>query len=115
VAEIAAAEIPEQERIRSSALDASNIDVALSRAMLGERLRAARKKEGLTQERLAELSNTSRMTIQRVEKHGADPCVSNVTEWARHCKVSADYLLGFTSVPYAPGACCASSDAEAEE
>lgn len=56
-------------------------------------LQAARKRQGLKQQELAERAGLSRMTVQRIESGAIDPRLSTLVEMAR--------VLGLTLVTVA--------------
>jgi transcriptional regulator with XRE-family HTH domain len=61
---------------------------------LGERIRALRKKEGYTLERLAELTDSSKSYIWELEnKNPPRPSGEKVARIASALKVTSDYLL----------------------
>ena len=59
---------------------------------LGDRVRVARIHEGLTQERLAELADVHRSTVQRIEGGLADPKSSQILRIARVLRLPAGRL-----------------------
>ena len=61
---------------------------------MGERIKHARIRAGITQEELAEMLNLSRISIARYECGEIIPKVTNLTAMAVKLKVSTDYLLG---------------------
>jgi transcriptional regulator with XRE-family HTH domain len=60
---------------------------------LGDKILMLRKKEGLSQEQLAEKLNVSRQAISRWESGSALPDASNIRQLSKVFAVSADYLL----------------------
>lgn len=58
----------------------------------GQRIRDARRKKGMTQERLAKAAAISANSIRRIE-HGQPTRVSTLRIIARTLRVSMDYLL----------------------
>ncbi len=64
--------------------------------LLGERLMLLREESGLTQEKLAELFDTKKATINRYETGTRDPKLDTLIEFDDFFKVSTDYLLGRT-------------------
>ena len=60
---------------------------------LGNRIRNARERAGLTQEQLAERIGTSRAAIARYESGEIEPKLRNLAAIAVELHVSADYLL----------------------
>lgn len=67
--------------------------------MLRERLKAARKAKKLTQEKLAELINTTKGTISNYENGHSTPSNDMLTSLSSALNVSVDYLLGITNKP----------------
>lgn len=70
---------------------------------LGERLRKARMKKGLSQKEAAKLLNISPGRLSHYENGRANPPQELLTEMAKHYSVSGDYILGLnvleTNVP----------------
>ena len=60
---------------------------------LGDKILTLRKKEGLSQEQLAEKLDVSRQAISRWESGSALPDANNIRQLSRVFAVSADYLL----------------------
>ena len=60
---------------------------------LSDKILMLRKKEGLSQEQLAEKLNVSRQAISRWESGSALPDANNIRQLSRVFVVSADYLL----------------------
>ena len=60
---------------------------------LSDKILMLRKKEGLSQEQLAERLNVSRQAISRWESGSALPDANNIRQLSRVFAVSADYLL----------------------
>jgi len=60
---------------------------------LGESIRAARMRKGLTQEALAELAGVSRQAVSKWELDETMPDTENVIQLSRIFGVSCDYLL----------------------
>jgi transcriptional regulator with XRE-family HTH domain len=60
----------------------------------GGRLRAARRRQGLSQEGLARLVDASKNSVQNWERASALPRCETVVALARALEVSSDYLLG---------------------
>lgn len=60
---------------------------------LSDKLLSLRKKQGLSQEALAEKLNVSRQTISRWENGSAQPDASNILQLSKLFEVTADYLL----------------------
>jgi len=66
------------------------------RRLLGEAVRAQRKKSGFSQERLAELAGLSTVFISRVERGIESPSVDSLVKIARALKIAAhDLVEGF--------------------
>lgn len=61
--------------------------------MLGEKLKEARKKLGLSQEQLAEKLSVSRQAISKWESNRGIPDVENLKNISKLLEVSIDYLL----------------------
>lgn len=64
--------------------------------MFGDRLKALRENQGLTQNDLAIRLNTSRNTITAYENNTNEPNLTILVELADIFNVSTDYLLGRT-------------------
>ena len=60
---------------------------------IGNRLRKARKRAGLTQEEVAKELDVTRSVIARYESELNDPPTENIVKLAEMYGVSADYLL----------------------
>lgn len=60
---------------------------------LNEKILTLRKKQGLSQEELAEKLNVSRQAVSRWEVGSAQPDASNVLQLSKLFGVTADYLL----------------------
>lgn len=60
---------------------------------LNEKILALRKKQGMSQEELAEKLNVSRQAVSRWEVGSAQPDASNVLQLSKLFGVTADYLL----------------------
>lgn len=60
---------------------------------VGERLRDAREKAGLTQERAAKLIKVSMRTLQRWERGMYEPPIGALRAMARHYKSTTDYFI----------------------
>ena len=69
----------------------TNHDLMLS---LGNRIKQARERIGITQEELADSIGVSRTTIARYELGEIEPKLRNLVALAERLAVSADYLLG---------------------
>lgn len=61
--------------------------------MLSEKIKELRKKEGLTQEQLAEKLNVSRQAIAKWESGHGTPDIENIKNISHYFHVSIDYLL----------------------
>ena len=61
---------------------------------LGERIQSYRKKNGLSQEQLAEALGVSRQAVSKWELNDAQPDLDKVLALARLFQVSTDTLLG---------------------
>ena len=61
-----------------------------------QRIRAARRQRGLSQEGLARLVDASKNSVQNWERNGTLPRCETVVAIARALDVSADYLLGLS-------------------
>lgn len=68
-------------------------------SLIGERLREARIRRGLTQAEVAEKLGVTRSVIARYESGINDPPSENISKLAEILGVSADYLLGRTDNP----------------
>ncbi len=69
--------------------------------MLGQRLRAARKRKKMTLEEVARKLNTSHTTISRYEQEKRKPDPGALRAFCELYDVSADYLLGLSqNMPY---------------
>ena len=62
--------------------------------IVGSRLKAARKKQNLTQEKLGELLGVSKSAVSLYESEQRNPSLESVVELMYILGVSADYLLG---------------------
>ncbi len=67
--------------------------------LLGENLRTAREKKGLSQRELARKCNIAFNMIYRYENGLTDPSVTTLQTIARELDVSLDYLAGLTQNP----------------
>lgn len=65
--------------------------------LLGERIKALRESEKLTQEDLGKICNVSKANISKYESNSIHPPLDTLLEIAKHFDVSTDYLLGFTN------------------
>ncbi len=61
---------------------------------LGNRIKAAREKTGITQEELAENVGISRAAVARYESGEIEPKIKNLVAIATRLNVTTDYLLG---------------------
>jgi transcriptional regulator with XRE-family HTH domain len=69
--------------------------VALAaKAEFGRRLKAARKKAGLTQARLAELTGLDPVTISQIETGQREPGITRAARLAAALNVTLDELVG---------------------
>ena len=59
----------------------------------GEKLQALRKKQGLSQEQLAEALGVSRQAISKWELNAAVPDVENIVKLSALLHVTTDYLM----------------------
>lgn len=66
---------------------------------IGERIKSLRESKGLTQDQLAEKIGVSRATIAKYENGFTTP-KRNIEELSTFFKVSTDYLLCKTDIPY---------------
>lgn len=66
--------------------------------IVGERLRALRKREGKTQKELSELLHTTQQIYSKYETNNSDLPLQHLVTLTRYYDVSADYLLG--RIPY---------------
>lgn len=73
------------------------MDIALNYKLVGQRLRAIRKKRGLTQERLAELAGISPQHCSGIETGAAKVSLPTLVNLSNVLNVSMDELL-FDSV-----------------
>lgn len=67
--------------------------MAVDNKALGRRIRAARLKAGLSQEKLAELANVSTVHISNIESGNGNPSLAALVNIANVLAVSADELL----------------------
>lgn len=66
------------------------------RLLLGEAVRARRKKAGLSQEKLAEKSDLSTVFISRIERGRESPTIDSLLKVAKALKVRVrDLTVGF--------------------
>ncbi|SEL08799.1 helix-turn-helix domain-containing protein [Ruminococcus albus] len=68
--------------------------------MIAKRLKEARKKAKLSQEKVAELLNTSRSNISKYENGNANPDLDIFAELCKIYNVSADEILGIERETY---------------
>lgn len=61
---------------------------------MGERIKVARKKAGLTQEKLAKKCGIATITIGQYERNKREPNIETIFNLAEKLNVSASYLLG---------------------
>lgn len=64
--------------------------------MIGNRIRALREDNDLTQSDIAKLLNTTFQMYYRYEKEKVDLPVKHLITLCQYYNVSADYILGFT-------------------
>lgn len=64
----------------------------------GERLRIARRKKGISQEKLARLTGTSQRMIAHYESHIKRPSIDKVKKFAEALSISIEELLGTSKV-----------------
>lgn len=62
--------------------------------MFGMRIRALRKKQGMTQQKLADILNVDNTTISVWELGKAEPGILQIVKIADLFAISTDYLLG---------------------
>jgi transcriptional regulator with XRE-family HTH domain len=65
-----------------------------SRRASGRRIRAARQRAGLTQQRLAEAIGAGRVTVVRWEHGQQEPSIHQAAELAKALGMSLDQLFG---------------------
>lgn len=63
--------------------------------MFGDRLKELRKNKNLSQEKLAEILNTSNNAVYNWEVGRSQPSIEMITKLADYFNVTTDYLLGF--------------------
>lgn len=61
---------------------------------MGERLRLARKKAKLSQEKVAEKLNIARSNISKYEHNKLEPNIHTIKQFCKLYGITADYLLG---------------------
>ena len=66
----------------------------------GKRLNEARKKQGLSQEELAEMIGTKGPAIGRYERSVANPTIEVAIKLANALNISLDFLVGQTDVAF---------------
>lgn len=66
--------------------------------LMGERIKHARKKQGLTLEKLSEKVGISRNFLWEIEDGRKAPAVTTLYNICNELQVSADYLFGFSSI-----------------
>ena len=66
---------------------------------MGDRIRAARLKKGLTQKELAEICNLNRNSIFMYEKNGIEPKYAQLQRIADALDVTINYLLDIIVIP----------------
>jgi transcriptional regulator with XRE-family HTH domain len=64
------------------------------RKMMGERIRTARLRKGMSQEELARLSGVSRVHISQMETARGSMSIANIRAIARVLGVGIDFLAG---------------------
>jgi transcriptional regulator with XRE-family HTH domain len=75
------------------ALWAAMLAIQKHRRLLGEAIRAARKKTGFSQEKLAEKADLSTVFISRIERGKESPTVDNLVKVARALGVRVRKLV----------------------
>lgn len=83
--------------------------------MLSEKLYKLRKKQGLSQEQLAEKLEVSRQAISKWETGQALPEGDKLLTISRYFGVSLDYLMGEDETPQSPDAAEAPETAKSDE
>jgi len=68
-------------------------------SILGERLKRARERKGLSQIDVFKKININNKTLSRYEAGGSEPDVDNLVKLANLYEVSIDYLVGRTDNP----------------
>ena len=63
--------------------------------MLGEKIYFLRKERNISQEKFAEILNTSRQAVSKWERNEAKPDIDKIILIARLFNVSVDYLLSY--------------------
>jgi len=69
------------------------LGVPKHRRLLGEAIRAKRKRAGFSQEKLAEKANLSTVFVSRIERGKESPTVDNLAKLARALGVSVRDLV----------------------
>lgn len=64
-----------------------------------ERLRGLREDSDLTQTQMGEFLNASQRAVSNWENGKTEPPYDILVKYAKHFRVSADYLLGITDTP----------------
>ena len=64
---------------------------------LGEKIKYLRKQKGITQEKFAELINSTRPAVAKWETNAAYPPPEMIKSMAEFFDVSADFLLGISN------------------
>ncbi len=67
---------------------------------IGERIAKLRDDRGWTQEQTAGMLGISRAALSHYEKNRREPDTETLSKFADLFKVSVDYLVGRTSIPY---------------
>lgn len=68
--------------------------------MFSTRIRELREESDLRQEDIAEILGIARTTYASYEQGKKEPDYSILIKISKHFKVTTDYLLGLTNVPY---------------
>lgn len=68
-------------------------------SILGDRLRRARERKGLSQIDVYKRTKINNKTISRYESGGSEPDIDNLVKLAALYEVSIDYLVGRTDNP----------------
>lgn len=74
----------------------------VEKAFLGERLRQARERRGLSQTELSRRISTGINQVTRYENGQAEPSPVVLKRLASHLEVTSDYLLGLADTPTPP-------------
>ena len=67
----------------------------MDKTALGMRIREARKKKGLTQEKLAEIVDTSILYVSEIERGKKMPSLNTFIRMIEALDISADYVLRY--------------------